>query len=264
MTEIDDSVQVIVDRMGANRQLRILEAGCGSASRCRIRSSQAVGIDISQEALDRNTHLDEKILGDIQTFRLEASSFDVIFCWDVLEHLDQPEKALANFAHSLREDGIIVLGCPVARSLKGTITKYSPHWFHVLVYRYALRDKNAGKPGYPPFKTVFNDTMSPSSLLQFARENRLLVDKFELYEGGAQMLARQRRPLVDLALRVLGPVFKILSFGRLDPYKCDFVMVLRKPPLSNESSYADFPRSALSRPFPERINENVRVEPLAG
>jgi SAM-dependent methyltransferase len=264
MTEVDDRVQVIVDRMGANKQLRILEAGCGSASRCRIPSSQAVGIDISQEALDRNTHLDEKILGDIQTFRLEASSFDVIFCWDVLEHLEQPEKALVNFAHSLREDGIIVLGCPVARSLKGVITKYSPHWFHVLVYRYALRDKNAGKPGYPPFKTVFNDSMSPSSLLQFARENHLLVDQVKLYEGAAQLLARQRRPFVNLGLRVLGPAIKILTFGLLDPYMCDLLIVLRKPARSDGSSYRDLPRSASSRPIPERINENVRREPLAG
>src|ERR1700722_3911030 len=100
MNEINEGIQTIVDRMGTSKKLRVLEAGCGSASRCHFRSSQAVGIDISQEALDRNTHLDEKILGDIQTFRLEASSFDVIFCWDVLEHLERPEKALANFAHS--------------------------------------------------------------------------------------------------------------------------------------------------------------------
>ena len=215
MSDIDERIQAIIDRMGASKELRVLEAGCGSASRCRFRSSQAVGIDISQEALDRNTLLDEKILGDIQTLRLEALSFDVIFCWDVLEHLKQPEKALANFAHSVREDGVIVLGGPVARSLKGVITKYSPHWFHVLVYRHVLRAKNAGKPGYAPFETIFNDTMSPSSLLQFARRNHLLVEQFTLYEGPAQALARQRRWVVDRRIRVVGPVIKILSLRQV-------------------------------------------------
>jgi len=263
MTDINESIQAIVDQMGASKKLRVLEAGCGSASRCHFRSSQAVGIDICQGALDRNTHLDEKILGDIQTLPLEPSSFDVIFCWDVLEHVEHPEKALANFAQSLRETGIIVIGVPVARSLKGFITKYSPHWFHVLVYRYALRDENAGKAGYAPFETVFNDTMSPSSLVQFARETGLFVEHSALYEGAAQVLARQRRRIVDLGIRVMGSAIKTLSLGRLDPYKCDFVIVLRKPVPSDRSRRADSTRFASSQPFPEVNDDEVHEESTA-
>jgi SAM-dependent methyltransferase len=230
MMEINERIQAIVDRMGANQPLRVLEAGCGSRSQFRLAPrSRTVGIDISQEQLDRNNLLEEKILGDIQTFPLESSSFDIIFCWDVLEHLEQPEKALANFAHTLRKGGIIVLGGPVARSLKGAITKYTPHWFHVLVYRYWLGNKNSGKPGYGPFKTIFKDSISPPFLVRFAREKQLLVEQFTLYEGPFQVLERKRHRLIDVGLRLLGPPIKVLSFGRLDPNISDFVMVLRKP-----------------------------------
>jgi SAM-dependent methyltransferase len=222
-------IQAIVDLMGANQKLRVLEAGCGSSTNFRFPSSQSVGIDISQEQLDRNTLLDDKILGDIETFPLQSLSFDIIFCWDVLEHIEHPEKALVNFAHALREGGIIVLGGPVARSVKGAVTKYTPHWFHVLVYRHLQGNKNSGKPGYAPFKTIFKDSMSPPFLVRFARENQLLVEEQTLYEGPSQILLRKRQRFIDVGLRLLGPVIKILSFGRLDPSISDFVMVLRKP-----------------------------------
>jgi SAM-dependent methyltransferase len=228
MTKIFEGIQAIIDRMATNQTLRVLEAGCGSFSHFRFPGSRAVGIDLSQEQLDRNTQLDEKILGDIETFRLEASSFDIIFCWDVLEHLDQPEKALVNFAQSLRQGGIIVLGGPVARCLKGTIAKHTPLWFHVLVYRKVLGFKDAGKPGLAPFRVVFKDSMSPPSLMRFAHENGFLVELFTLYEGSTWVAARKRMRFIDLGLRILGPVMKILSLGRLDPGISDFVMVLRK------------------------------------
>jgi SAM-dependent methyltransferase len=222
-------IQAIIDQMGANQTLRVLEAGCGSSTNFRFPRSRSVGIDISQEQLDRNTLLDEKILGDIETFPLESLSFDIIFCWDVLEHLERPEKALVNFARALRENGIIVLGGPVARSVKGAVTKYSPHWFHVLVYRHLQSNKNSGKPGYAPFKTVFKDSMSPPFLVRFARENQLLVEQHTLYEGPSQILLRKRQRLIDVGLCLLSLAIKILSFGRLDSSISDFVIVLRKP-----------------------------------
>jgi len=71
--------------------------------------------------------------------------------------------------------------------------------------------------------------MSPPFLVRFARENQLLVEQHTLYEGPSQILLRKRQRFIDLGFRLLSPVIKILSFGRLDPSISDFVMVLRKP-----------------------------------
>ncbi len=230
--DIDDPVQALVDqKMAEGRQVRVLEGGAGSRSHIRLDGNVfVVGIDISKEQLDRNDELDEKIHGDLEIYPLPPSSFDIIFCWDVIEHLKHPEKALQNFLQSAREGGLIVLGAPVVTSLKGTITKYTPHWFHVMIYRYLLGAKNAGKPGYGPFPTYLRYSISPVALRRFARRNGLAVEYMVVYEEQMQVKFRRNHRSIDVAYRMAGPVLKTLSFGKIDPSVTDFTVVLRKTP----------------------------------
>ncbi len=231
MNECTDPVQRLVDQMaGSGRVLRVLEAGAGS--RCHIRlngDTQLVGIDISEEQLANNRELQERIVGDIETFPLEPCSFDIIFCWDVLEHLEHPAKALRNFLQALREGGLIVLGAPVVTSLKGMVTKYTPLWFHVMVFRYVVGNKNAGKKGHGPFPTFLRYSMSPHAIHRFASENQLSVEYSEIYEAPMQVRWKRKFPAVGLAFRILGPLCRILTLGKIDPNVTDFTIVLRKP-----------------------------------
>jgi SAM-dependent methyltransferase len=231
MKDVKEEAQSLVDQMAKpDAVLRVLEAGCGSNSKFRLApNAHITGIDISKEQLEKNSVLHEKILGDIQTYPLEPSSFDIIFCWDVLEHLRHPENALRNFARAIRDGGIVVLGAPVVGSLKGVITKFTPHWFHVAVYRYWLGNENAGKPGYAPFPTFLKNSMSPRSIEDFAHKSHLAVEALVVYEGAMQINERVKHRGVDLGLSVFGPLIKTLSFTRIDPSVTDFVMVLRKP-----------------------------------
>lgn len=228
----DDPVQVAVDQMmRQGRTLRVLEAGAGSRSHIRLGPSvQLVGIDICQEQLDNNPELHEKILGDIQTYPLQPSSFDIIFCWDVLEHLEHPDKAMENFLRSIREGGMIVVGAPVVNSIKGMVTKYTPHWFHVWVYRRILGNKNAGKPGHVPFPTFLKYSMSPRSLQRFAQENQLAVEYLELYEEKVQVRVKKKHWIFNLAYTVVGPLLKVATLGYVNPDITDFTMVLRRAP----------------------------------
>ncbi len=225
------AVQAIVDRMFApGDRVRILEAGCGSRSFLRFGPAAYIaGIDISKEQLQKNTLLQEKIEGDIQTFPLPPASFDIVICWDVLEHLPRPEQALNNFLHALRPGGLIVLGAPVLTSLKGLVTKYTPHWLHVLLYRKLIGNPLAGTPGYGPFKTFLKTSMSPRSIYRFADDNRLGIEFFEAYEGLMQQTALRKYRLAGIAFRAVAPLVKLLSFGSIDPRKTDYVAVLRKP-----------------------------------
>jgi SAM-dependent methyltransferase len=252
MKDVKEDVQSLVDQMNKpDGVLRVLEAGCGSNSKFKLAPNMHItGIDISTEQLGKNSVLHEKILGDIQTYPLEASSFDIIFCWDVLEHLRHPENALKNFARAIRDGGIVVLGAPVVGSLKGVITKNTPHWFHVAMYRYWLGYKDAGKAGCPPFPTFLKDSMSPRFIADFARESQMAVEALVVYEGAMQINERIRHRSVDLGLSVFGPLIKTLSFRRIDPSVTDFVMVLRKitkaevtcPPTQQASGQGPFLR----------------------
>jgi SAM-dependent methyltransferase len=247
MNEVSDPVQRLVDEMTrSGRGLRVLEAGAGSRSHIRLSgNTRLVGIDISKDQLDNNLELDERIVGDIETYPLEPCSFDIIFCWDVLEHLRHPEKALRNFLQALREDGIIVLGAPVVTSLKGIVTKYTPLWFHVMLFRYVVGNKNAGKKGHGPYPTFLRYSMSPRSIERFADKNQLSVEYADVYEAMMQVRWKQQSLAVGLAFRILGILCKIFSLGRVDPNVTDFTMVLRK---SAKKSLAAAPSQGMMRP----------------
>jgi SAM-dependent methyltransferase len=152
-------------------QLRVLDAGCGRqffvdypGLGLREGKAYVVGIDVSQAALDRNEQVDEKILGDIQRYPLEPSSFDAVVCQDVLEHLPEPIKALENMTRALRPGGELFLSWSNPASLKGLVTKFTPLRFHVLAYRRFFGHSYAGQPGYPPFKTYLRWSIRPKAL----------------------------------------------------------------------------------------------------
>lgn len=159
--------------------IRVLDAGCGFGANGRRGVSEGahlVGLDISADALALNTHLDEAICGDLQTYRLEPDSFDLIICHDVLEHLDRPSDALENLMQALRSGGELRIACPNVWSGKGLITKLTPHSFHVWVYRRLLGWADAGKPGYGPFPTPMRLAIAPYAMRRFARDRGLHVD----------------------------------------------------------------------------------------
>ncbi len=69
---ISETVNVLLD---GKSHVKVLDAGCGVASQLRLRAAvnvvgidmDVVGIDISEEQLQRNAFVQEKIVGDIQT-----------------------------------------------------------------------------------------------------------------------------------------------------------------------------------------------------
>ncbi len=172
--------EIVTAFFGGRKDIKILEAGCGSMSHFpHDQHARIVGVDISQEQLEKNTYLHEKILGDIQNERtLPESAFDLIICWDVLEHLPSPERALRNFARAVKDGGLILLASPNVMTLRGLITKFSPHWFHVLYAKHVAGVKEAGLPGTYPFKSYHRFTMAPGSILKFAKKNDLSVVLF--------------------------------------------------------------------------------------
>jgi SAM-dependent methyltransferase len=212
--------------------IRVLDAGCGRKRRLELPGAARVsGIDISPEALDLNDQLDEKIVGDVETYPLERESFDVVYCWDVLEHLSRPDKALRNVVQAMAPGGLLVLGLPNAMSLKGLATKLTPHRFHVWYYRRVLGSKTAGLPGRGPFKTFLRLSLSPSALAKFARTNGLDLLHLECYRSDPLPLAGLSPParrIGSMTMSVLTNLVRALTAGRVDPARSEMVAVMRK------------------------------------
>lgn len=208
---------------------RILEAGCGSLSRLEFpRDAHVTGIDISQQQLERNTIAREKICADLQNYNFPPGSFDAIVCWEVLEHLPHPNSALERFASALKTGGILVLALPHVRSLKGWITKLTPHWFHVWVYRAILGNREAGKNGRAPFQTYLRASIAPEALRAWSKTAGLQEEYSLLYRGNLVGRIENRSAAVKLLWRVMTIVVKGVSLGKIDTANTDVVFVFKK------------------------------------
>lgn len=224
-------VQEVVDQVLEGRDRpRVLEAGCGSLSRVRLPDRRVlVGIDIEQRQLDRNTSLDERILGDLQTMAMPVSGYDLVLCWDVIEHLSSPMEALERMTAALNPGGGLVLAFPHLWSLKGLLTKFTPYFVHALFYRHVVGDKRRSDE-WDQFPTFFRASIAPARLRAWAEQHDLEVAYDEIYEGPVQTGLRSRSRLLDASFAALGMISRVLSFGRLDLGLSDCVLVLRRRP----------------------------------
>ncbi len=224
-----DKVRLVVKKLLSDKEsIRVLEVGCGSSSFIKLnQNTYMVGIDISEKQLQRNDILNEKILGDIQTYDLPHSEFDLIVCWWVLEHLQYPEKALINCLASLKENGIIVVAVPNVYSIKGLITKYTPHQFHIWVYRYILGKTLAGIEDNPPFHTFLRFFIALESIKAFAYSNEFSVEYFGFHESVDQKNFREKYRIVGPVWSLLKLIIKTISFGKVDAELTDLIVVLK-------------------------------------
>ncbi len=193
-----------------------------------MRRAHVTVVDIDETQNLNNDYADEKILGDIQTYRFQPDSFDLVICYNVIEHLPDVQAALLRFCECLKKNGLILIGAPNPNSLSGIVTKYTPHWFHVWFYRHVRGDMDAGKPGEAPFPTFFHPLVSLANLDAFAKAHGLEVIYRREYESPRFPEMRTRKPvfgaLVDLAARAMN----FLLPGNTDVRHGDYHVILRK------------------------------------
>jgi SAM-dependent methyltransferase len=174
-------VEHLADIIGNLENKSVLDVGCGYRSALSFAGAHVTGIDVSVDALQMNSSVDEHIIGDIQTVRLPEQHFDVVYCWNLLEHLPFPNRALSNMARALKPDGMLVLGLPNVISTKGLVTKFTPHRFHVWFYRRIKNSPRAGLPGYGPFKTYLRWSLRPRTLRASLERLGFDIEHFEPY-----------------------------------------------------------------------------------
>ncbi len=212
-------------------RLAIYEAGGGSSSFLPmdvLGRSHVTVVDIDEDQVRNNTYADEAILGDVQTYRFGPGTFDVVICYNVIEHLPDVEAALLNFRDALKQGGMILIGAPNPHSLSGVVTKYSPHWFHVWFYRYVRGEKHAGLPGEAPFRTFFHPLVTLSNLDAFAKTHGLEVIYRREFESPRFPEMRMRKPALAALLDAAAAVMNFLIPGKLDVRHGDYHVILRK------------------------------------
>jgi SAM-dependent methyltransferase len=91
----------------------VLEAGCGRTTRLvavRDRIGELVGMDVDVAAGEENDALDRFVEGDLcKPLPFDDASFDLVYANFVVEHLDRPSAAFAEWHRVLRPDGHLLL-----------------------------------------------------------------------------------------------------------------------------------------------------------
>ena len=229
---LDHVRNLIADRF-KGKKIRVYEAGGGSLSilpLALLDHPTISVVDIDETQLRNNNYADVKVLGDIQTYSFPPNSFDLVVCKEVIEHLDSPDQAIRQFRDALAPGGILFIGAPNPASLSGIVTKYSPHWFHVWFYRVILRRKNAGRPGQPPFPTVYHRIVHPTSLVDFCNELGFSVIYFSEVAGWNYLNIRQARPFFGRLIYAAVGALNILTLGRRDLRNSDYLALFEKNP----------------------------------
>jgi 2-polyprenyl-3-methyl-5-hydroxy-6-metoxy-1,4-benzoquinol methylase len=233
-----ETIQQIVDSVFSGKGAPVvLEAGCGSLSHVRFPpDAHIVGIDISAGQLERNKNLSERIHGDIQDYDLPEQRYDAIVCWDVLEHLQRPESALERFNKGIRHGGIIILSASNPLSPKGIITKLTPFAFHIWFYRNVRGWKEAGTKGNPPFPTYLRLSMGPRAIARFAQQNGLtILHRSVGGYGDSRDVVGRRNKRVDMAMKVVNTLCRVVSLGFIKPKSTQYYFVLQKKPAADSN-----------------------------
>lgn len=210
--------------------LQVLEAGCGREWYFQMEGIryELTGVDTDLAALEarrqKKGDLSHWIVGDLRTASLEPNKYDVIYNAFVLEHVQGAEQVLENFVRWLRPGGILILRVPDRNGVQGFLARLTPHWAHVLYYRWAWRMKDAGKPGFAPYPTVYDKIVSISGLREFCL-NRGLIIKEELGVGSYHRGYGIVRTLTPIVARLIG----WLTLGRIHADYVDLTIVAQKP-----------------------------------
>lgn len=211
--------------------LRILEAGCGRRWAMRMEGIdwELTGVDLDADALEaRKTivgDLDIGIVGDLRTVQLESAAYNVVYSWWVLEHIAGAAAVLERFVTWVKPGGILIVRVPDRDSVHGLMTRVTPFWFHVWFYRRVKGMRNAGKPGFGPYPTVYDEVISLRGMKLFAEQHGLFLR--EAIRIGDYR--NQGKGLFGKVLPLFAKVVSALTFGQAHADAMDLLFVLERP-----------------------------------
>jgi len=223
-----NSAQAYINKYFEGRSISVLEAGGGSLQHIQIpKNSHITVVDISKEQIHKNDYADEKILADIQECNF-PNKYDLIVLYDVIEHLEFPERALTNLMDAVRTGGLILIAAPNLFSLKGLVTRFTPHWFHVWFYRRILGNEKAGKPGLGPFKTYLLLSSTPYAIERFGKRRNFSVPFSEKRYTVFVDSIKDKSIILYFMYMSLAIILQVLSLGSMHPKKTEFILILKR------------------------------------
>lgn len=134
--------------LGRDRDLRILDFGCGDSDlpdRLRARGNRTVGIDLAPPKRRARA----RIAADLEGTGLPAAFFDLVYAYQVFEHLTRPRETLRCLLELVRPGGLLAIHTDMETPERGDFARWwyvlPPH--HCAFYRHRTFERAlAGSP----------------------------------------------------------------------------------------------------------------------
>lgn len=212
---------------------RVLEAGGGSFSHFALPpGSELVALDIDFGQLARNDATPFRIQADLHRPPFKPASFDLIVCFNVIEHLDRPDEAMRAMAAALAPGGLLLIGCPERGSLKGWITRLTPIGVHRWFYRVVVRKQDRGGGHFDAFPTPFAPLVCTGRLRRWLDGAGLEALFFESYDGSREYgltAGSLRKRLFAAPYYAVCALGRALTLGRWRAERSDLMFLARRP-----------------------------------
>jgi SAM-dependent methyltransferase len=203
--------------------LEVIDAGCGTGYGSEILAaagaSRVVGVDISTEAIEyaraASSHASNEFqLGSLHELPFADASFDLAVCFEVIEHVEEQPRAIAELRRVLKSGGLLAISSPN----RDVYPPGNPHHLHEFVpdeLATALGDEFANVHLYrqSPWlaAAIFDDDESRSTGIDAAMQPKVV--KLAAVEPGAEMYTvalASDGPLPEAdAIALLGKPFEL-------------------------------------------------------
>lgn len=119
------AVSAILAGRSAGRLTNALSVGCGTGEEAAALATtlglSVTGVDMAAEFSEQAGRYAKLVRGDATALDFPDASFDLVYCYHVLEHIPSPVDAVLEMARVLRDDGICWIGTPNRLRLVGYI-----------------------------------------------------------------------------------------------------------------------------------------------
>jgi SAM-dependent methyltransferase len=211
--------QAVLERLAVARDVLDLGAGAGIVRELDVRGMgpRVHGVDLDPRVLE-NPFLDDARVGSAEDIPYPDSSFDLVFCNNVLEHLPDPGRAFREVARVLRPGGVFLAKTPNRRHYVALLARLTPHRVHEVVNEWRGRDRE------DTFPTLYRAN-TPRALGRWATASGLPVERVRCVEGRPEYV------------RILAPAYVLgIAYERivnatelLAPWRVILIASFRKP-----------------------------------
>ena len=189
----------------------VLDLGCASGgflSTVKGPAWQLFGIEMSEEAAEIARHRcgAQVFVGDILDAHFPRASFDAITCFNVFEHVYEPQKVLARVAEWLKPGGIFIAAMPNIDSAGERI--FRSYWYGLELPRHLYHFSPKTLRMVAESVGLHEISLSTARCLHFESSMRYVVDNLVKKIGISRPpLSRATEP--GIAFKVVRKIFRM-------------------------------------------------------